>query len=300
MPFMVLLVTALAAALCVLLVQPAKAEPVDSPPIKHQAFKQERTEPKEITIHISGEHKSVVAALLDAVDDRTTVTGLADFDSLSAAYGLMGIHREGGMSSGFYGYRFRLAFPAATDVEAIDRAYRNLPYIKSVAPPGWLPRIHSAGGGKRPIGRIFAKLFLGGVLSAASAVVFLPLFLPEENPEVIDLTLHASIYCGILVGFPLGVTFADPHDSFSITILGGLIPTLAGMSLVRYAWGKRGEEGLLLAGGAAMLAGPIIGSLYASEKWRKPPKDRPKDRRLSFGLTPNLNGGLSAVTTLRF
>ena len=42
--------------------------------------------------------------------------------------------------------------------------------------------------------------------------------------------------------------------------------------------------------------GPIIGSLYASELWRKPPQDR----RVSVGIVPNPKGGLSAVATLRF
>ena len=42
--------------------------------------------------------------------------------------------------------------------------------------------------------------------------------------------------------------------------------------------------------------GPIIGSLYGSEKSRK----LPQDRRVFFGLAPTLNGGLSAVAQLRF
>ena len=91
-----------------------------------QAVNQKKTEPKEITIYIGGEYKTVAAALLDAVDEETPITGVADFDSLSSTYGLIGI------SSGFYGYRFRLTFPPAADVASIAGAYWSLPYIDSV------------------------------------------------------------------------------------------------------------------------------------------------------------------------
>ena len=143
-------------------------------------------------MHLRG-NKGVTAALRDAAAKGETVTGVADFDSLSAVYGLMGIYREGGMSSCFYGYRFRLAFPAATDVEAISRAYGNLPYIKSVAPSSWLLGIHYAGGGERLTRRIFAKVVLGGALTAASAVVFLALFISEAGSDVIDLTIPYTV-----------------------------------------------------------------------------------------------------------
>lgn len=92
------------------------------------------TEPAEITIYIRGEHRGVAVALLDAVDEGTPMTGVADFDSLSATYGLMGIYRKSRSSSGFYGYRFRLTFPPDVDVAVIAGAYWNLPYIQSVEP----------------------------------------------------------------------------------------------------------------------------------------------------------------------
>lgn len=91
-------------------------------------------EPEEITIYISGEYKAVAAALLDAVDEGTPMTGIADFDALSSTYGLMGIHRKGRRFSGFYGHRFRLTFPPAADVASIAGAYWNLPYVKSTKP----------------------------------------------------------------------------------------------------------------------------------------------------------------------
>ncbi len=61
------------------------------------------TEPAEITISIRGGHKAVVSALLEAVDEGTLVTGIADFDSLSSTYDLMGIHRKGRKSPFYYG-----------------------------------------------------------------------------------------------------------------------------------------------------------------------------------------------------
>ena len=102
--------------------------------VEHRAATQEEPEPKEITIYISGEYKAVVLPLLGAVDKGTLVTEIADFDSLSATYGLMGIYRKSRKSSGFYGHRFRLTFPPATDVASIVGAYGNLSYIQSVEP----------------------------------------------------------------------------------------------------------------------------------------------------------------------
>ena len=74
---------------------------------KAQTDEAARQEPKEITIHLRG-NQQMAAALQEAAAKGTTVTGIADFDSLSAVYGLMGIYREGtAPSSNFYGHWFR-------------------------------------------------------------------------------------------------------------------------------------------------------------------------------------------------
>ena len=41
-------------------------------------------ETQEIEIHISGEHEAVISALLAAADEETTVSGIAELDSLAA------------------------------------------------------------------------------------------------------------------------------------------------------------------------------------------------------------------------
>ena len=255
------------------------------------------TEPAEITIYLRGEHKGVVSALLEAADERTPVTGIAELDSLAAIYGLIGIYRTNWRSSGFYGYRFRLTFPPGADVAAMAKAYWNLPYIQSVAgeaekPPVPLwPRIRSIGGGERATSRIFVKICVGSVSSVASSGALLLLLLPREGESSsLSAALLYSVYFGPLVGFPLGVSLADPHDSLPMTLLGSVIPPLVGISLIKY-----GSESIRKLGVTTMLVGPFIGSLYASEKWRKPPQDR-----VAFALAPTPNGGLSAVATLRF
>ena len=254
------------------------------------------TEPAAITIHIRGEHKGVVSALLEAADEGTPVTGIAELDSLAATYGLIGIYRTNRRSSGFYGYRFRLTFPLGADVDTMAKAYRNLPYIQSVAgeaekPPVPLwPRIRSIGGGERATSRIFVKICVGSVSSVAASGALL--LLPREGESsTFSAALLYSVYFGPLVGFPLGVSLADPHDSLPMTLLGSVIPPLVGISLIKY-----GSESIRKLGVTTMLVGPFIGSLYASEKWRKPPQGR----RVAFALAPTPNGGLSAVATLRF
>ena len=87
------------------------------------------TKPTEITIHIRGEHKAVISALLEAVDGGTTVTGIAELDSLAAIYGLRDISQVP-----FFRYRFRLTFPPDADGAAMAGAYWNLAYIQSVEP----------------------------------------------------------------------------------------------------------------------------------------------------------------------
>ena len=251
-------------------------------------------EPAEITIHLRGQYKAEISALLLAADGGTTRTGIAELDSLAASYGLMGIYHK----SGFYGYQFRLTFPPGADGAAIAGAYRNVSYIQAVVGEAEkLPVLlgHRTANGLRsfdmenPRFRLLAKVGAGTALgSIVTAVV-------ANRVANVDNYMGGHILAGLVfgcsVGFPLGVSMVDPYDSLLITLLGGVIPLSAGSYLV-----GQEIEIIRVLGATAILVGPIIGSLYASEKWRQPPQAR----RVSFALSPTLNGGLSAVTTLYF
>ena len=136
--------------------------------------------------------------------------------------------------------------------------------------------------------RIAKKVAAG----TASGIVFTGaamIFLDERESNGFDTLayLFGGLLFGTTAGFPIGVTLVDPYDSLPITLLAGVIPGSVGIGLIRASH----DIGFLVA-----YVGPIICSLYASEKWHQ----SFQNRRVSFGLAPTLNGGLSAVTTLRF
>ncbi len=107
--------------------------------------------------------------------------------------------------------------------------------------------------------------------------------------------LFASLYVGNLVGFPLGVSKVDPHDSLGKTLLGSGVAGLGGLGILAVAVMTR-SEALAHLGVMVSFAAPPIVSIAMSEASRQPPESR----RVSFGLSPTLNGGLSASATLRF
>ena len=303
----------LVATLCGLLVQPIQAEPVDSVSVEaeHQTATQTKTEPKEITIYISGYHKTVAAALSDAVDEEMPVTGIADFDSLSATYGLMGIYRKGRGSSGFYGHRFRLTFPPVADVAAVAGAYWNLSYIQSVdpEPPRQGPDKRIVKAAKVDSFRIGNKLMagLGGGIAGAflGAFIMADLYQPKGGDDTFGRLGAAmnGLEGGYIVGTATGVSWADSQDHFLITLAGSVLGLGVPVGAIDFISAKTGWKLETLAGMSAFL-GPIIGATIASERGRKPlsskPHLKPEARRVSVGLVPNLKGGLSAVATLRF
>ncbi len=266
---------------------------------ERQAFTQEGTEFQEITIHIHG-NKAVTAALSDAFAKGSTVIGIADFDSLSAVYGLMGIDREDAMSSGFYGHRFRLRFPSDSNVIVIAKGYGNLPAIQSVRTEGPVylgNHIHGLGGSKHAGARIFTKVVSGtlsyvAIWGIGSLLYHSYIYDEPEEPagpmEGVEVFIYGLV-AGGAVGFPVGVTLVDPDDSLPITLLAGVIPAAAGLYFFESE--KSVASGFLLA----WVYPPFI-SLAASELWRNPAEDR----RTSFALVPTPRGGLSGITTLRF
>ena len=215
----------LMATLCGLLVQSVQAEPVDSVRVegKHRAATQKKTEPKEITIYTSGQHMAVAAALLDAVDEGTLVTGIADFDSLSSTYGLMGIYRKGRRSSGFYGHQFRLTFPSVADVASIARAYWNLPYVQSVEPepPRQALDKRIVKAAEVDSFRIGNKLMagLGGGIAGAflGALVMADLYQAKDGDDTFGGLAAAvkGLEGGYIVGTATGVSWVDSQDHFS-------------------------------------------------------------------------------------
>ena len=270
----------------------------------------EDPEPKEITIHLRG-NTTGAAALLDAAAKGTTVTGIADFDSLSALYGLMGIYREGtAPSSSFYGHRFRLRFPPDANVIGIAEGYGNLPGIQSAwsEKPVYLrDRIRGLGGSKHAAVRIPAKVVSGTGSYVAFTGIGMILYLTilYDEPEAEDMSGGgdpfagvAAFYYGMIVGgtvgFPLGVTAVDPYDSLPATLLAGVIPGTVGVILLRF--GLDPIPIRRLTGLSLVYVIPQFSALMVSEGWRNPPEDR----RTSFGLAPSPKGGLSAVATLRF
>ena len=302
----------LVAALCSLLVQPAQAEPVDSLAVEaeHQATMQKKTEAKEITIYILGKHKAA-AALLDAADEGTSVTGIADFDSLSSTYGLMGIYRKGRRSSGFYGHRFRLTFPPVADVATVARAYWNLSYVKSVEPkpPRQEPDKRVFKAAEVDSFRIGNKLMagLGGGIAGAflGAFIMADLYQAKDGDDILGGlgAFMKGLEVGYIVGTATGVSWVDSQDHFLITLAGSVLGLGVPVGAIDVISAKTGWELETLAGVSAFL-GPIIGATIASERGRKPLAAKlhlkPEARRVSVGLLPNPKGGLSAVATLRF
>ena len=299
--------------------QEVQAESVDSLAVEaeHQAVTQQKTEPKEITIYIRGEHKAVAAALLEAVDEGTLVTGIADFDALSATYGLTGIHRTGRISPFYYGNRFRLTFPLGADVAAIAGAYWNLSYIQSIEPeppPGARARktVQSAQADsmdslvvkKQGSSFLRVSLRLGKKVASGTIVgiVFSPLGSRVLGSGSVEgdsgLGRAVGAYVAFGLGYPIGVYLVDARESsFWLTLIGGGLGWWGAASLLdsrnpseRAAW--------VTFFGAPVLASELS-RMDAVTGGPKRPKES-QDLWFSFGLIPQPHRGLSAVATLRF
>ena len=151
-------------------------------------------------------------------------------------------------------------------------------------------------------GKRFAKKVIAGSLSSA-IFSYILVDIQESGANLGRLGSLGGVLYGHLFGFPIGVSLVDPHDSFFGTLMGSILGEVGGVGLV-YLCAATGAEvpDELLA--FALLGGPAVGSLIASETWRKSfsaeLKPKPQARRVSLGLAPIPTGGLSAVTTLHF
>ena len=176
---------------------------------------------------------------------------------------------------------------------AVNRL-RETPYGRSM---GRVKERHRSLGIQNVGLRLLAKVAVGTVSGAwftgASAGVAGKFDPPREDGENTHRGLGLLLFgasIGSSVGFPLGVSVVDPHDSLPKTLFAGVIPGVAGYSLL---WVSQDNDIIAFP---LTYFGPVISSLIASEVWRKPPQDR----RFSFGLAPNPDSGLSAVAQLRF
>ena len=141
--------------------------------------------------------------------------------------------------------------------------------------------------GKKAVIGTFSGIVFTGMAMGVQDKIWEPYGDPDADAYRTLGFLLSGLVIGCSVGFPFGVSSVDPYDSLPMTLLAGVIPGSVGIGLI---WAGH-EIGFLVA-----YVTPIIGSLIASEKWRKPPQDR----RISVGLVPNPKGGLSAIATLRF
>lgn len=303
----------LVATMCGLPIQRVQAESVDSVRAEgeYQAATQQETEPREITIYISGYQKTVAKALLDAVDEGSPITGIADFDSLSSIYGLMGIYRKGRRSSGFYGYHFRLTFPPVADLATIAGAYWNLSYVKSVEPkpPRRKPDEQIVKAAEVDSFRVGNKLMAGlggGIVGAfLGAFIMADLYQAKDGDDILGglAAFTKGLEGGYIVGTATGVSWVDAQDDFFVTLAGSVLGLGVPVGAIDVISAKTGWKLETLAGVSAFL-GPIVGATIASERWRKPlsvkTQLKPEARRVSVGLVPDLKGGLSAIATLRF
>ncbi len=265
-----------------------------------------RTEPAEITIHIRGEHKAVISALLAAVDEGTTRTGIAELDSLAATYGLMGIERKG--RSSFYGYRFRLTFSPGADGAAIAGAYWTLAYIQSVEPdppPGAraqklvqpTPTLGNSLN-NRAITRIPKKIGVGALTTVGVGIALLP-GAGTAGDDGIGAGLAGIT--SLFLGYPLGVYLADRKESsFWLTFLGSGLGWWGGVKMLDSPNSSTLSEWAALI---TILGAPVLASELSRKDAVTGGPKRPKqsqDLRFSLGLVPEFQGGLSAVATLRF
>ena len=144
--------------------------------------------------------------------------------------------------------------------------------------------------GLRILKKVGVGIFSGTAFTLMAIGVHEKIWESSRNTDGVGHVLFSFGGIGWCVGFPLGVSSVDPYDSLPKTLLAGFIPGAVEVGFLLLT-GNSMTEGLWM-----LSVGPVISSLIASELSRKPPQDR----RISFGLSPTLNGGLSAVAQLHF
>ena len=135
----------------------------------------------------------------------------------------------------------------------------------------------------------------GGII-AVSSLGAPPEAEPGTDPSSGDAlgSLFATILgscIGNMVGAAIGVSLVDPQDNSRITfghsLAGSVVGLLGGIGLTAASKGTLWPS---------LFVGPVAMATAWSERLRKPPEFS----RVSFGLAPTFNGGLSAFAQLRF
>ena len=155
--------------------------------------------------------------------------------------------------------------------------------------------------------RIFAKAGAGIITSAATTAPLIGVISwassldsesrrsDENGGEFDGVGIFIFSLFSHTFGSPIGVTLVDPHDSPNETLRWAQIGGLGGLGVGMVFAGIPEPLGMI-GFFAATYLGPVVGSIYGSEKSREPPESR----RVSFGLSPTPKGSLSAIATLRF
>ena len=146
------------------------------------------------------------------------------------------------------------------------------------------------GRGRRIVKKLAAGALAGIVPSYALG--FILTFASDVEGFGAGLVFEFSLIFGYPVGAAIGVSLADPHDRFIMSMAGGGIGFVIGIM-------RTGPHNFLIDSRWEtwpIFVGPLVGATIASELLREPLESR----RLSVGLGPSPRGHLSAVVKLRF
>ena len=137
----------------------------------------------------------------------------------------------------------------------------------------------------------YAGYSMGGILGAGQCSGSEEPFCVPESAVLVGLA-------GLALGTAAGVSVSDPRARY-VPALGGSVAGLVGIcgAMVGYFTLSDGDPGDYWELYTAALFGtPAVFATLASERFR----NSPKDRRLTFGLSPTPGRGFSAAAALRF